>query len=150
MPRCRKTTFKINALIQMLENTDASVRTRKWAEALDSWTFDGQCFGAPPPFRADAWLDEYKRTALENQPGTDYYRFNQAAVRHVQLVGDVLRTDAAITIQENPNCAVQRVQLASRSGSPGVYRPDEPQQHAAGRHQCCFPRAPPRRFPCNW
>lgn len=140
-PLSEDVTFKINALIQMLENTDASVRTRKWAEALDSWTFDGQCFGAPPPFRADAWLDEYKRTALENQPGTDYYRFNQAAVRHVQLVGDVLRTDAAITIQENPNCAVQRVQLASRSGRPVYIGPMSRSSTLLGGIKYCFPRA---------
>jgi hypothetical protein len=95
-PLSEDVTFKINALIQMLENTDASVRTRKWAEALDSWTFDGQCFGAPPPFRADAWLDEYKRTALENQPGTVVKRSEFNAGKYAPYVGDEVRIDLAI------------------------------------------------------
>ena len=101
------------------------------------------------PRQMPGWM-EYKRTALENQPGTDYYRFNQAAVRHVQLVGDVLRTDAAITIQENPNCAVQRVQLASRPGRPVYIGPMSRSSTLLGGIRHCFHARPPRRFPCNW
>ena len=126
----------------MLKNTNASTRTRKGQEALDSWTFDGQCFGAPPPFRADAWLDEYKRTALEKSAWHRLLPLQPGRRRPPCPAGGDAK---AAPMRPSP---FRKTPTALCSGcnwpparSPGVYRFDEPQQHAAGRHQYCFPRA---------
>ena len=116
-PLSEDVTFKINALIQMLENTDASVRTRA---GRSTGQLDIRRPNALARHRHSAPMPGWMNTSARHWK-ISLAPITTASTRPPSAMSSwwaMLRTDAAITIQENPQLRCAAVQLASRSGRP--------------------------------
>jgi len=94
----QKVPFETNNYAQLdpqTEDTIIKVLYTRYPDQSDTWTsliprihLDGKPMEIPEPYDKNAWLEEYKRASGPEGFGkeTHYYKFNQAAVLHLNLV----------------------------------------------------------------
>jgi hypothetical protein len=71
----------VNGVLQTRETNQSNT----WKANIPRIPIDGTHLEVPEEFQADKWLTAFKQ-AGQSATDSDYYRFNRAAVRHLELV----------------------------------------------------------------
>lgn len=111
------------AVITSILKTQENDQSSTWKAKIPKIKVGGMALKAPAEYDADQWLNAVKRTSGDIS-GTDYYKFNAAAVRHLHFVKTALEQER-IFLDDIPQERIIRCNIKvdkSRYISPIVYK----------------------------
>lgn len=86
-----------------------------WRDNIGRIVVDGQALEAPEAFQSRKWLNEF--LASSDKAGTHYYRFNQAAVSHLELVRRHLEGRGIFILSGDESANTLTMRLRNRDGA---------------------------------